>query len=179
MGLGAQSVQSAQPLLPCSPSKGPRFTGIVSPPRARRGCTASSLGARRVSDRSGCARDSSSLLAPASRSFSSSVSLVLRPFAPAALPAFFATPASADLPSTLAEEISPGKLQNLSPRAAWLYPMRLDDQRQLAARTRPHCQFVFLRSKICYALLSASPRGYALRFATVAVIGSDWLLSSN
>jgi hypothetical protein len=50
---------------------------------------------------------------------------------------------------------------------------------QLAARTRPHCRFVFLRSKVCYTLLSASPRGYALRFATVAIIGSDWLLSSN
>jgi hypothetical protein len=50
---------------------------------------------------------------------------------------------------------------------------------QLAARTRPHCQFVFLRSKVCYALLSASPRAYALRFATVAVIGSGWFLSSN
>jgi hypothetical protein len=52
-------------------------------------------------------------------------------------------------------------------------------QGQFAARTRPRCQFVFLRSKVCYALLSASPRGYALRFATVAIIGSDWLLSSN
>ena len=76
-------------------------------------------------------------------------------------------------------------MQNLSPRAAWLYLMRLDDllgfavPGQLAARTRPHCQFVFLRSRVCYALLSASPRGYALRFATVAVIGPDWLLSSN
>src|SRR5260370_39183350 len=50
---------------------------------------------------------------------------------------------------------------------------------QLAARTRPHCRFVFLRSRVCYALLSASPHGYALRFATVAVIGSGWLLSSN
>ena len=38
---------------------------------------------------------------------------------------------------------------------------------------------VFLRSRVCYALLSASPRGYALRFATVTVIGSGWLLSSN
>jgi hypothetical protein len=63
--------------------------------------------------------------------------------------------------------------------------MRLDDLwaslfvSQLAARIRPHCQFVFLRSRVCYALLSASPRGYALRFATVAVIGPDWLLSSN
>jgi len=28
--------------------------------------------------------------------------------------------------------------------------------------------------EFCYALLSASPRGYALRFATVAVIGSGW-----
>src|SRR5208282_5930586 len=35
---------------------------------------------------------------------------------------------------------------------------------QLAARIRPHCQFVFLRSKVCLPLLSASPRGYALRF---------------
>jgi hypothetical protein len=50
---------------------------------------------------------------------------------------------------------------------------------QLAARTRPLCQFVFLRSKVCYALLSASPRGYALSFATVAVIGPDWLLPSK
>src|SRR5260370_13042397 len=50
---------------------------------------------------------------------------------------------------------------------------------QLAARTRPHCRFVFLRSRVCYALPSASPHGYALRFATVAVIGSGWLLSSN
>jgi len=50
---------------------------------------------------------------------------------------------------------------------------------QLAARTRPHCQFVFLQSRVCYTLLSASPRGYALRFATVTVIGSGWLLSSN
>jgi hypothetical protein len=46
---------------------------------------------------------------------------------------------------------------------------------QLAARTWPLCRFVFLRSKVCYALLSA----LALRFATVAVIGSGWLLSSN
>ena len=38
---------------------------------------------------------------------------------------------------------------------------------------------MFLRSKVCYALLSASPRGYALRFATVVVINSGWLLSSN
>jgi hypothetical protein len=61
------------------------------------------------------------------------------------------------------------------------------DPSQLAARTRPmrfqllrrRCRFVFLRSKVCYALLSASPRGYALRFATVAVINSGWLLSAN
>jgi hypothetical protein len=50
---------------------------------------------------------------------------------------------------------------------------------QLAARIQPHCQLVFLRSRICYALLSASPRGYALRFATVAITGPEWLLSSN
>jgi hypothetical protein len=54
-------------------------------------------------------------------------SLVLQPFAPAALPAFFAITASADSCSTLVEQVSPGKVQNLSPRAARLYPMRLDD----------------------------------------------------
>ena len=43
----------------------------------------------------------------------------------------------------------------------------------------PHCQFVFLRSGVCYPILSASPRGYALRFAKATVIGSGWLLSSN
>ena len=101
------------------------------------------------------------------------------------MPGLFATTASADFSSPLREEISPGNVQNLSPRAAWLYLMRLDEplgfavRSQLAARTRPRCQFVFLRSRVCYALLSASPRGYALRFATVTVIGSGWLLSSN
>src|SRR6266851_8489647 len=82
-------------------------------------------------------------------------------------------------------EISPGKVQNLSPRAAWLYPMRLDEVWALLFPASsppahwPHCQFVYLRSKVCSPLLSASPRGYALRFATVTIIGSGWLLSSN
>src|SRR6266849_134706 len=82
-------------------------------------------------------------------------------------------------------EISPGKVQNLSPRAAWLYPMRLDEVWALLFPASsppahwPHCQFVYLRSKVCSPLLSASPRGYALRFATVTLIGSGWLLSSN
>src|ERR1700686_3338984 len=82
-------------------------------------------------------------------------------------------------------ETSPGKVRNLFPRAAWLYLMRLDDR--WASRFRASlppapglaAKFVYLRSRVCYALLSASPRGYALRFATVAVIGPDWLLSSN
>jgi hypothetical protein len=47
---------------------------------------------------------------------------------------------------------------------------------QLAARTRPHCQFVFLRSKVCYPLLSAfvSRLGLAvsLRLPSSAPIGS-------
>jgi hypothetical protein len=83
------------------------------------------------------------------------------------------------------QEISPGKVQNLSPRAARLYRVRLDDvwASLLLASLPPAlgltAKFVFLRSRVCYALLPASPHGYALRFATVAVIGSDWLLSSN
>src|SRR6266567_1965643 len=82
-------------------------------------------------------------------------------------------------------EISPGKVQNLSPRAALLYPMRLDEVWALLFPASsppahwPPCQFVYLRSKVCSPLLSASPRGYALRFATVTIISSGWLLSSN
>ena len=57
----------------------------------------------------------------------SSVLLVLQPFAPAALPAFSATTASADFSGALTPETSPGKVQNLFPRAARLYLMRLDD----------------------------------------------------
>ena len=53
--------------------------------------------------------------------------MVLRPFAPPPLRGIHATTASADFSSTLLEEISPGKVQNLFPRAAWLYLMRLDD----------------------------------------------------
>ena len=43
--------------------------------------------------------------------------------------------------------------------------------RQLAARTRPRCRFVFLRSRVCYPLLSAFPSRFG-----VAV--SLWLASS-
>src|SRR6266536_2973406 len=75
-------------------------------------------------------------------------------------------------------EISPGKVQNLSPRAAWLYSMRLDEVWALLFPASsppahgPHRQFLSLRSKVCSPLLSASPRGYALRLATVTFSGS-------
>jgi hypothetical protein len=77
---------------------------------------------------------------------------------------------SADFSTTLATEISPSKLLYLSQRAARLYRTRLGWTsgfavlRQLTARARPHCRFVFLRSSVCLPLPSASPRGYALRF---------------
>jgi hypothetical protein len=83
------------------------------------------------------------------------------------------------------QEISPGKAQNLSSRADWLYLMRLDDLRTL----------LFLASLSPASGLPASScsygREFAIRFfqlhlaatpcgfATVALIGSDWLLSSN
>jgi len=51
--------------------------------------------------------------------------LLLPPFAPRALPRFLATTASADFLPALTEKISPGKVQNLSPRAARLYLVRL------------------------------------------------------
>ncbi len=49
----------------------------------------------------------------------------------------------------------------------------------LTARGRPHCQFVFPRTKVCSPLRSASPRGYALRFPAVPSIGPGWLLAAN
>jgi len=67
--------------------------------------------------------------------------------------------ASADCSSALTEKLSPGKVQNLPPRAVRLYRVRLGwllgfaVPSQLAARTRPHCRFVYLRSRV---LLRAS-----------------------
>ena len=94
-------------------------------------------------------------------------SLVLRPFAPAALPAFLATTASADFRFALTKRLSPGKALILSLHTVRLYLARLGWisgftlARTLAARTRPHCRFVFLRSKICSPLPSACPGSHA------------------
>lgn len=69
--------------------------------------------------------------------------------------------ASADCSGALTPEPSPGKVSELSKRAVWLYLMRLGGlwasrvPSQLAARTQPLCQFVFLRSLLCLALLLA------------------------
>src|SRR5205823_5637133 len=102
-----------------------------------------------------------------------------------ALPAFSATTASADFSPALTGEISPGKVQNLSPRAAWLYLMRLDDLRASLFRASLPPAPGLSASSCSYG------RGFASRFfrprlaatpcgsATVAVIGPDWLLSSN
>ena len=54
----------------------------------------------------------------------------------------------------------------------------------LTARTRPHCRFVFLRSKVCSPLPSAWPRGLrpttsTLRFPTVTSIGPGEYLATH
>ena len=82
------------------------------------------------------------------------------------------------------EEISPGKMQNLFPRADWLYLMRLDDFWTLLFRASLSPAPGLTASSCSYgrefaARLSASPRGYALRFTAVTVIGSGWLLSNK
>jgi len=52
--------------------------------------------------------------------------------------------------------------------------------RTLIAHIRPHCLFVFLRSCLCYALLSAWPRGvhlafrYSCRHSVWSSISDDW-----
>ena len=97
--------------------------------------------------------------------------------------------ASADFPFALTKELSPGKALILSLRAVRLYLARLvwisgfAVAGTLAARTRPLCRFVFLRSKVCFPLPSAWPRGLrpttsALRFPTVTSIGPDRIVSS-
>ena len=83
------------------------------------------------------------------------------------------------------EEISPGKMQNLFPRADWLYLMRLDDFWTLLFRaslspapglTASSCSFGReFASRFFQLRLAVTP----CDFATVAVIGPDWLLSSN
>jgi hypothetical protein len=76
-------------------------------------------------------------------------------------------------------------MQNLFPRAVRLYLMRLDDLwASLFVASSPPAPglaagIVFLRSKVCYTLPSASPRGYALRFATVGVITSVQYFSTG
>ena len=76
-------------------------------------------------------------------------------------------------------------MQNLSPRADWLYLMRLDDLWASLFRASLPPAPGLAASSCSYG------RGFAFRFfrfrlaatpcgsATVAVIGSDWLLSSN
>ncbi len=174
-----------QLLVPCSPSESFANASMVSSPSAPHRCTVSAYPHSRVGYRSGCARNSSPLIAPVSSSFSSSVLWSFSPSLRRRYSGFFAPTASADFSFTLVKEISPGKVQNLSPRAVWLYLMRLDE---LSASLFPAslppapgltASFYSYPSRVCCPLLSASPCGYALRFATVAVIGSGWLLSSN
>ena len=74
------------------------------------------------------------------------------------------------LPSALVEVAAMSKVRNPSPRAARPYLLRLDEHwaslfpASSPPEPRPHCQFVYLRSRVRYPLLPASPRGYALRF---------------
>jgi len=69
--------------------------------------------------------------------------------------------------------ISPGKVQNRSFRAAWLYLMSLDDRwASLFPASLPPAPGLPASScsssrKFATRFLPASPRGYALRFATV------------
>ena len=100
---------------------------MVPPPSARHGCTASACRHSRFGNRSCYLRDSSPHLAPVSSSFSSSVLWSFGPWLRRHYSGFFATTASDDFYCALTKEISPGKVQNLFPRAVWLYLMRLDD----------------------------------------------------
>ena len=102
---------------------------MLPSPSARHGCTVSACRYSRSDNRSCCLRDSGPYISPVSSSFSSSVLWFFSPSLHRYYSGFFATTASDDFSSALAEEISPGKVQSLSSRAVWLYLMRLDDLR--------------------------------------------------
>jgi len=76
-------------------------------------------------------------------------------------------------------------VQNLFPRAAWLYLMRLDDLwASLFTASLPPAPG--LTASLCSCGREFAHRFFQLRLAatpcgsaTVAVIGPDWLLSSN
>jgi hypothetical protein len=83
------------------------------------------------------------------------------------------------------KEISPGKVQNLSPRAAWLYRVRLDDLwASLWVASLPPASGLTASScsygrEFVSRFFQLHLAVYALRFTTVAVIGSDWLLACD
>ena len=81
-----------------------------------------------------------------------------------------ATTASADFPPPLSGGISPGQVPDLSLHAHWLYVLRrclLGFARaSLLARGRPpHCQFVFLKPKVCLQPFQRVPCGSRLAFS--------------
>jgi hypothetical protein len=89
----------------------------------------------------------------------SSAALLLPPFAPRALPRFLATTASAAFFPALTGKISPGKVQNLSPRAVRLYRMRLGMTFGLCCSQpacRPHPASLPVRVPTVEGLLRAS-----------------------
>ena len=162
---------------------------VAASPRLHRFCLRPAPLSRRPNGRGPFGPGFGSPFGLAESRSSSFCSLVLPPFAPAALPAFLATMASADFPSALTEELSPGKALILSLHTVRLYFVRLvwisgfTVASTLTARTRPLCRFVFLRSKVCFPLPSAWPRGLrpttsALRFPTVTSIGPGRIVSS-
>jgi hypothetical protein len=112
--------------------------------------------------------------------------LVLQPFAPVCFQTFLTTTASADFSQTLIQEISPGKALKLSARAAKLYLMRLSVTvgfRVPWHTHRPHPASLLVRVPTVVLLLHASfrlaSRFTPLRFATVVVTTSGYLLSDN
>ena len=96
--------------------------------------------------------------------------------------------ASADFPPALTGQLSPGKVLILFLRAVRLYLARLvwilgfAVASTLTARTRPHCRFVFLQSKVLFPASFSFPHGCpcgsTLRFPTVTSIGPGRIVSS-
>jgi hypothetical protein len=93
--------------------------------------------------------------------------------------------AAADFFGALTPKISPGKVQNLSPRADRLYLMRLDDPwTSLLVASLPPAPG--LTASSCSYGREFATRFFRLHLAAtpcvslrLPVIGSDWLLSSN
>ena len=147
-----------QRLVHGSPSKGSQSSGIVPPLWVRRGCTAIPSDTPQL--RPQLSRQGFELASCAGLQFLLQLrSFVLRPFAPAALPAFFATSASADFSARFSPRRSPQvrcRICPLAPPGSTACVFMIFGLRCSGPACRPHPASLPVRLPAVESLPSAS-----------------------